>query len=70
MTVVHLAARHAGPLLPLLLKKLPVGRGVDVLDRNGRTPLHWAAGAGQAELCRLLVRQGQYNFKCRALVEN
>jgi ankyrin repeat protein len=51
-TMIHLGA------LDRLKSALDAGFTVHSRDRGGYTPLHYAAGGGQLEICRLLVARG------------
>ena len=56
-TVCHVAAQYGqtSVLYHLLMKW---GADIDVLDVDGRSPLHWAAYKGFADTCRLLLVMG------------
>ena len=34
------------------------GAVVDLEDKEGRTPLHWAAVGGRTEICAMLISHG------------
>ncbi len=36
---------------------MEAGAKLDALDNNQNTPLHYAAGYGQAESCRMLIEK-------------
>jgi len=59
--------RHGGTLLhaacfyghfEIVQYLLDLGYPVNIRAKNGSSPLHWAAGAGLADICELLLRHG------------
>ncbi|KAL2193057.1 ankyrin repeat-containing domain protein [Corynascus similis CBS 632.67] len=55
VSALHIAANGSSDCARLLLE---YGASVDVRDRYGQTPLHWAAKAGNELVVRLLVEAG------------
>ncbi|EOD26529.1 hypothetical protein EMIHUDRAFT_435094, partial [Emiliania huxleyi CCMP1516] len=56
-TVLHCAAHHGAPR-ETVEKLVAAGAEVDAVDRRGRTALHEAASAGEAEVAEVLVELG------------
>lgn len=54
VTPLHLAAKHPN-LVSLFIKK---GANVNVLDRDNKTPLHYAATNGNEKSIELLIKKG------------